>query len=153
MQLFGNRKPETTVDPATGVVVTTPPPPIPMTAAEKARAEQRAKDVADQARRRGYQTGRHDGVVAAKAAHRRHGHPVLATIVALVALVGAVGVALAVHEGSFTGAGQVVDAKVAQVTSPARDAARNAADRSGAAVATAGQAIEQQGQKLRQSVE
>lgn len=155
---FGKRA-ETRVDPVTGTVVTTPPYTTP-TAHERARAEQREAEAADKARREAYKTGRHDAAVAAKTAQKRRGHPVLATLVVLVALVGALWVALAVREGSFTGAGQVVDTTLAEVTVPARDVARNAADRSGAAVTNAGQviaqqgqAIEQQGEKIRNSVE
>ena len=154
---FGRQEPETHVDPVTGVVVTSAPhtlaPRTDLTADEKARAEQRRIEAAEKARREGYQTGRKDAAIAAKAAPRRHGHPVLATLVVLVALVGALWLALAVREGSFTDAGKVVDAKVAEVASPARDAARTAAERSGQAVANAGQAIEQQGEKIRQSVD
>ena len=149
---FGRREPETHVDPVTGVVVTTAPK-TEMSEAEKARAEQRKVEAAEKARREGYQTGRKDAAVAAKAAPRRHGHPLLATLVVLVALVGALWLALAVREGSFTDAGKVVDAKVAEVTTPAKDAARTATERSGQAVANAGQAIEQQGEKIRQSAQ
>lgn len=58
---------------------------------------------------------------------------------------------LAAREGSFAAGGAVVDQKVAEVTQPARIAINETADRTGAAVQNAGQALETQGEKLRET--
>jgi hypothetical protein len=86
-----------------------------------------------------------------EARHRHSAAPLLAVIVLLIAVVGAVWMVLAYREGSFAAGGAVVDSKIAQVTQPARDAAHDAAQRSGEAVQHAGQALEAQGRKIQQT--
>jgi hypothetical protein len=75
-----------------------------------------------------YQRGRDD----ARAARRRH--PFLMTLTVLVAAVGLVVLALAAVNGSFGGAGQVMDRSLATAADKAEPAARNAADKAGQAV-------------------
>jgi hypothetical protein len=82
---------------------------------------------------------------------RRRGFGLVGMAVALVAVLGVLWLVLAAREGSFAGGGAVVDQKIAEVTSPARAAANQAVDRTGAAVQNAGQAIETQGQKIRKT--
>ena len=95
-----------------------------------------------------YDRGRHDE------RKRHHSHPILGLIIAALAILGVGAVYLGLHEGSFSKAGQVVDAKLA--TADAKLA--TAADRTqvaslGAAqkVADAGSAAQQAGQTLRQN--
>ena len=82
---------------------------------------------------------------------RRRGFGLVSLVVVLVAALGAVWVVLAAREGSFAAGGAVVDRKIAQVTQPARVAADQAVDRTGAVVQNAGQVIETQGQRIRQT--
>lgn len=77
------------------------------------------------------------------------GFGMLAALVLMLAIAGGAFLALSVREGSFSGAGGVVDRRVAEATEPARQSALAAVDRSGAAIEDAGQSIEQQGAKLR----
>ena len=89
---------------------------------------------------------------APKPPRRRHGgFGLVGVAVTLVAVLGALWLALAAREGSFAGGGNVVDQKIAEVTLPAKAAASQAVDRTGQVVQNAGQAIENQGQKLRQA--
>lgn len=81
--------------------------------------------------------------------HRRRGLGLAGLIVVLVAVLGALWMALAAREGSFAAGGAVVDQKLAQVTEPARLAANRAADRTGQAVEQAGQKLEAQGERIR----
>jgi hypothetical protein len=74
---------------------------------------------------------------------RRHGSPFLTFIVVLAAAAGVGAIYLGVHEGSFTQGGQVVDQKLAGVAQPAQQATKNAADRAGDALESAGQRIKQ----------
>jgi hypothetical protein len=85
---------------------------------------------------------------------RRSGHAgmnVLGFLVVLVAAVGALWLVLAAREGSFAAGGAVVDRKIAELAHPARLAANQAVDRTGEAVQTAGQNLEVQGQRIRES--
>lgn len=74
---------------------------------------------------------------------RRHGSPFLTFIVLLAAAAGVGAIYLGVHEGSFTQGGQVVDQKLAGVAQPAQQATKNAAGRAGDALENAGQRIKQ----------
>ena len=82
--------------------------------------------------------------------HRRRGGGLSALGVGLAValIICAAGAGLAMREGSFAAGGAVVDAKLALATQPARSAAVDATQRSGAAVEQAGQSIEAQGRKL-----
>ena len=82
---------------------------------------------------------------------RRHGLGLIGAVVTLAAVLGALWVALAVHEGSFSAGGAVVDRKIAEAALPAKVAASQAVDRTGQAVQNAGQAIESQGEKIRKT--
>lgn len=74
-------------------------------------------------------------------------------VVVLVAALGLVWTVLAAREGSFAAGGAVVDRKIAEVTQPARLAANQAVDRTGAVVQNAGQALASQGQRIRQTAQ
>jgi hypothetical protein len=84
---------------------------------------------------------------------RRHGFGLVGMMVVLVAAVGALWMVLAAREGSFAGAGAVVDRKIAEVSAPARVATNEAVDRTGAAVQNAGQTLESQGERIRQTAQ
>jgi len=71
--------------------------------------------------REAYERGRKD----ARAARRRH--PVLMTLTVLAAVVGVVLLALAAVNGSFRGAGEVVDENLAMAADRAEPAVRDAA--------------------------
>lgn len=78
--------------------------------------------------REAYERGRRD----AQKARRRH--PVAMTITVIAAAVGIVVLALAAVNGSFSGAGVVVDRNLATAAVQAEPAVRNAADQAGQAV-------------------
>ena len=80
---------------------------------------------------------------------RRGGFGFATVFVVLVAALGVVWLALSAREGSFAAGGAVVDQKVAEVTAPARVAVNETVDRTGVAVQNAGQALENQGERLR----
>ena len=82
---------------------------------------------------RAYQRGRRD-----ERAHHR-GHPLLALVVFLVAVMGAGMVILAASEGSFTRGGQVLDHKLSGVADHAWAGSR----RANVLVADAGRVIKQ----------
>jgi hypothetical protein len=115
----------------------------------RAQVSQHDLKVADRERRRAYDAGRADE----RTRHRRHGHPVLATVVLLLAIVGVLWLVLAWREGSFAGGGAVVDQKLVQSAAPGKAALRNAADRSGDGLQNAGKALERQGDKLKKAGE
>jgi hypothetical protein len=90
--------------------------------------------------RQAYDRGRRDE----RARHpRRRGAPFLSFIVLVAAAAGVGAIYLGVHEGSFGRGGQVVDQKLAGVAQPATQATRKAADRAGDALENAGQRIKQ----------
>ena len=99
-------------------------------------------------RGRAYADGRRDQHKVEKR-RKRGGFGWATAFVVLVAALGVVWLALSAREGSFAAGGAVVDQKVAAVTAPARVAVNNAADRTGAAVQNAGQALENQGERIR----
>ena len=72
---------------------------------------------------------------------RHHGHPLMKLTVALVAIAGAAGLALAAHEGSFSRGGAVVDRNLATATDNAQLSAANAAAQAGQAVKEAGDTV------------
>jgi hypothetical protein len=82
-----------------------------------------------------------------------HGFGLVGLMVVLVAAVGALWLVLAAREGSFAAGGAVVDRKLAEFTGPARVATNEAVDRTGAAVQTAGQSLEAQGQRIRETAQ
>lgn len=83
------------------------------------RVRRDADDRADL--REAYELGRQD----ARAARRRH--PVLMTLLVIAALIGVALVALAVVNGSFGGAGQVVDQNLSTAAERAEPVVRGAA--------------------------
>jgi hypothetical protein len=86
----------------------------------------------------GLRVGRHEE----RARHR--GHPMIGLIVALVAVAGAAMLALAIHEGSFTRGGQVVDQNLTAVAGQAQNAGAGALAKTGQAIQNAGSTLEQQ---------
>ena len=78
--------------------------------------------------RQAYELGRRDAVKS------RRRHPVLMTFLILAALVGAVVMALAAVNGSFSDAGNVVDQNLATAADQAEPVVRNAAAETGQAV-------------------
>jgi hypothetical protein len=110
----------------------------------------RSRPVADTAavagppdRRDAFEEGRRQGRIDEK--RRHHGHPFVKLAVVAVAVAGAVVVALAAHEGSFSRGGAVVDHKLAV-------AAETAQVSSAQAVAQAGQAVKDAGTSLEKKV-
>ena len=75
--------------------------------------------------------------------HRHRGHPVLGLLVAVIAVIGAAMLALAVHEGSFTRGGEVVDQNLTAAAGQAQDAGANAIARTGQAIQNAGASLHQ----------
>lgn len=78
--------------------------------------------------RQAYELGRRDAVKA------RRRHPILMTLVVVAAAIGIVLMALAVANGSFGGAGAVVDQNLATAADQAEPVVRNAAAEAGQAV-------------------
>ena len=78
--------------------------------------------------REAYERGRHD----ARMARRRH--PVLMTLTVIAAIVGVIVLALAAVNGSFSGAGDVVDRNLATAADRAEPVVRGAASDAGQAV-------------------
>jgi hypothetical protein len=74
---------------------------------------------------------------------RHHGHPVMALLVLLVAVVGAAVLALAAHEGSFSRAGAVADQNLSVAADQAKAASADAVAKTGQAIQNAGTKIEQ----------
>lgn len=81
--------------------------------------------------RQAYEMGRED----AKKQRRRH--PILMTFVVIAAAVGLVVMALAAVNGSFSGAGTVVDQNLATAADQAEPVVRDAAGQAGQAVRNA----------------
>jgi len=104
-----------------------------------------AADQAQTGRRRGaYRAGERDG--QRFEARRHRGHPVLATLVVLVALAGVGYGYLSWQQGSFAAGGAVIDEKLAEVrggASQAGVAGGQAVQKAGAAIATKSQTIAQ----------
>ena len=139
MRMFGlgPRREETVVDPDTGETVVVEHHGA--VSAEAAAARREAERL----------RAERDRLLSRETRRRRSRAPVFGLLVALVAVIGVVWMVLAFREGSFAAGGAVVDAKIAQVSEPARQAAANAAQRSGDAVEKAGQSLEQQGRKIK----
>ncbi len=76
-------------------------------------------------------------------AARRRGHPMLALVVALIAVAGVAMLALAAKEGSFSRGGQVVDQHISAVAGKAQDASSSAVAQTGQALENAGATIKQ----------
>lgn len=77
---------------------------------------------------------------------RRKGHPVLALMVFVIALIGAGMIYLAAREGSFSGGGQVIDQGIAKVTGRAQVARED----TGSTISRAGEKLQAAGQSLSQ---
>lgn len=78
--------------------------------------------------RQAYEIGRRD------ARQARRGHPVLMTLLVLVAAAGLIFLALAAVNGSFVSAGRVVDQNLATAAEQAEPVVRSAAAEAGEAV-------------------
>lgn len=78
--------------------------------------------------RQAYELGRRD------AKQQRRRHPILMTFTVIAAAVGLIVMALAAVNGSFSGAGTVVDQNLATAADQAEPAVRNAAAEAGQAV-------------------
>jgi hypothetical protein len=78
--------------------------------------------------REAYERGRRDAQMARKR------HPVLMTLTVIAALIGVVLLVLAAVNGSFSGAGAVVDQNLATAADQAGPAVSNAASQAGQAV-------------------
>lgn len=95
-------------------------------------------------RRDAFAAGKREGRLDEK--KRRRGHPVIGLLVALVAVAGAAMLALAVHEGSFTRGGQVVDQNLQAAAGQAQNAGAGALAKTGEAIQNAGTSIQQTAQ-------
>lgn len=87
-----------------------------------------------------YARGRRDERARLQNRVRRRGSPLLTLLVLVIAAMGGTVIYLAVQQGSFTGAGQVLDTTVSHAAAPARSAADNA-----------GNVLENAGQSLKQN--
>lgn len=74
---------------------------------------------------------------------RHRGHPLIALVVALIAIAGVAILALAIKEGSFSRGGQVVDQQLSTVADKAQTAGETAAVQTGQALKNAGATIQQ----------
>jgi hypothetical protein len=149
---FGPRRPVVETVDDTVVVERRPGEPVESFEARRATvAHDRAStEAAARLRREAYAEGRRDQhQIDRHAARSSAGAVMLSTLVVLVAAAGALWMVLAVQHGSFAGGGAVVDRTLARISQPARVAASDAADRTGVAVQSAGQALETQGERLR----
>lgn len=97
-----------------------------------------ADGLADDELRAAYERGRRDE------RRGRKRHPILMTLTVVVAVLGAVLLALAAKEGSFARSGQVVDQSLTVAADRAEPAARDAAS-------DAGQSLREVGQNIRQA--
>lgn len=103
----------------------------------------RATDALDKTDlREAYERGRRDE----RAARKRH--PLLMTITVVFALVGAVLLAMAAANGSFTRAGSVVDAQLNVAADQAAPAVNQAASNAGETLREAGQAARTRAEKV-----
>jgi hypothetical protein len=98
------------------------------------RARRDADDRADL--REAYERGRRDAVAGRKR------HPVLMTFLVVAALVGVVLMALAAINGSFGGAGKVVDQNLSVAADKAEPVVRDAASDAGRAIGDAADGTE-----------
>jgi hypothetical protein len=73
---------------------------------------------------------------------RRHRHPMLGLLIALVAVAGAAMLVLAAREGSFTRGGQVVDQNLTAAAGQAQNAGAAAIAKTGQAIQNAGASLE-----------
>lgn len=119
MQFFRHRRRVETIDPDASAPVAGPPD------------EHQA-----------FAAGRREGYREERGRHR--GHPLIGLLVALVAVAGAAMLALAVHEGSFTKGGQVVDQNLAAAAGQAQSAGAGALNKTGQAIQNAGATLQQQ---------
>lgn len=87
--------------------------------------------------------GQREGRREERQRRRRRGHPVLGLLVAVVAVIGAAMLALAVHEGSFTKGGQVVDQNISAAAGQAQNAGAGALAKTGQAIQNAGASLQQ----------
>jgi hypothetical protein len=98
-------------------------------------------DVGPPDRREAFAAGLMQGRREERARHR--GHPMIAMLVAVVALAGAAVLVLAAREGSFSRGGEVVDHHLAVAADKAQAAGRDAAVQTGQAIQDAGATLQQ----------
>ena len=92
-----------------------------------------------------YDRGRHDERAM------RHNHPIIATAVVVLAMIGAWMLFLAAREGSFTAAGPVADQNIATAAQEAKPAAQEAVAETGQALKDAGATIKDKSESIVQS--
>jgi hypothetical protein len=95
-------------------------------------------------RRDAYERGRADE----RSRHKRN--PLLTFLIVLAAAVGIVVTFLAVREGSFSGAGRVIDQEAQELRGSAARAGAEAADEAGEAMQDTGRVVEQRGEQAQQ---
>jgi hypothetical protein len=138
------RRDRTVIDPATGLAYVDHVP-----AADPAYREA--------AYREGRVDQRRDDEKVERVERRRHpvrnGFGLVGLLIVLLAVAGGAYLTLSAREGSFAAGGAAIDRQVSAVTTPARDAAAEAVDRTGYAVQQAGEKVENTGKKLREKVD
>jgi hypothetical protein len=95
-------------------------------------------------RRDAFAAGKREGRREEKTRHR--GHPMIGLLLALVAVAGAAMLALAVHEGSFSRGGAVVDQNLSSAAGQAQNAGADALAKTGQAIQNAGTTIQKTAQ-------
>ena len=84
------------------------------------------------------------GVAEERARHKRN--PLVTLLIALCAVLGIAVIALAVWKGSFSGAGETLDATAGQAADQARAGANEVADETGEALQDGGRNLESRGE-------
>lgn len=95
-------------------------------------------------RKDAYERGRADE----RARHKRN--PLLTFLIVLAAAIGLVVTFLAIREGGFSGAGQVIDQEAQEAREAAARAGAEVADESGEALQDAGRRVEREGEAAQQ---
>lgn len=118
-------------------------------AADRTAASERVVHTTDptltkEVRRDAYERGRADE----RARHKRN--PLLTFLIVLAAAIGLVVTFLAVREGGFSGAGQVIDQEAQEAREAAARAGAEVADESGEALQDAGRRVEREGEAAQQ---
>lgn len=98
-------------------------------------------------RRDAYERGRADE----RSRHKRN--PLLTFLIVLAAAVGLVVTVLAIQQGSFSGAGRVLDREAREVREVAGQAGAEVADEAGEAMQDTGRRVEQTGENAQQPAE